>query len=342
MLRAGDRPVVRRDQVLYGPSKRRDERGRDVVLAGRDGDRLGAQVHAVGIGRCSSSGRRRAARRARRRSRSRLLGRLGGVQRGAAVAVQRAGGLVVERHAEAVLAVGRERVHRPTGRRACRTARPRRARAATSSATPGRWLRAPSRSRSPTASRLISAAAFRYDLHQRRRQQLRVGDVVEVGALGVERQVVAGVDVEAEQVADDARVLGAVEALEGAAAGRGLAGARRRPAPRARRPAPSSAASSGRRLPAGGIRPARSLRIIFSVTSSVLAGLRDRRSRASDSPPALARSLWQPTQVWVTVCCAAAMDAVDASAGAWMARDAGGAWRAVTAAPTSPGERGSN
>ena len=37
-----------------------------------------------------------------------LLGRLGGVQRGPAVAVQRAGGLVIERHPEAVLAVGRE------------------------------------------------------------------------------------------------------------------------------------------------------------------------------------------------------------------------------------------
>ena len=68
-------------------------------------------------------------------------------------------------------------------------------------------------------------------LEQRRRQRLRVGDVVEVRALGVERQPVAGVDVEREQIVDRARVLGAVQALEGAAAGIRLdrRGARRRP-----------------------------------------------------------------------------------------------------------------
>jgi hypothetical protein len=33
-------------------------------------------------------------------------------------------------------------------------------------------------------------------LHQRRREQLRVGDVVEVGAPGIERQVGAGVNVQ--------------------------------------------------------------------------------------------------------------------------------------------------
>ena len=58
-------------------------------------------------------------------------------------------------------------------------------------------------------------------LEQRRRQRLRIGDVVEVGAHRVERQPVAGVDVEGQQVADGPGVLGAVEALEGPAAGVG-------------------------------------------------------------------------------------------------------------------------
>ena len=54
-------------------------------------------------------------------------------------------------------------------------------------------------------------------LEQRRRQRLRIGDVVEVGAHLVERQPVAGVDLEAQQVANRLRVLGPVEALEGPA-----------------------------------------------------------------------------------------------------------------------------
>jgi hypothetical protein len=55
------------------------------------------------------------------------------------------------------------------------------------------------------------------------------------------------------------------------------------------------AAGSGRFAFAGGIMPARSLRIIFSTTgvcSRRLAASND----ASDSPPALPRSLWQVAQ----------------------------------------------
>src|SRR4029453_2433750 len=54
--------------------------------------------------------------------------------------------------------------------------------------------------------------------HQGRREALHVGDVVEAAPDGVGRQVGVHVDVEAEQVADRARVLGAVEPLEGAPA----------------------------------------------------------------------------------------------------------------------------
>ena len=75
-----------------------------------DGHRLGAQVHAVRVGAVHPPvdiEQRRA--RAVNRDLD-LFWRLGGMQRGAAVAIQRAGRLVVERHAEAVLAVGWKRV----------------------------------------------------------------------------------------------------------------------------------------------------------------------------------------------------------------------------------------
>ena len=50
--------------------------------------------------------------------------------------------------------------------------------------------------------------------HQRRRERLRVGDVVEALADAVGRQERFGVDVERDQIANRARVLGAVQALE--------------------------------------------------------------------------------------------------------------------------------
>ena len=74
-------------------------------------------------------------------------------------------------------------------------------------------------------------------------------------------------------------------------------------------------ASSGRLAPAGGICPARSLRIIFSVVSRWSPAAATVKP-SSESPPALARLLWQPTQVWVTVCCAASSDAGAAAVGA--------------------------
>ena len=60
-------------------------------------------------------------------------------------------------------------------------------------------------------------------VHERGGEQLDVGDVVEVGALGVEGQVEAGVDPEPEQVVHGGFVLRAVEALEGAGTGVGVA-----------------------------------------------------------------------------------------------------------------------
>ena len=123
-------------------------------------------------------------------------------------------------------------------------------------------------------------------LHQLRREVLHVGDVVEAGADRVGRQVGADVDVEAEQVAHRGGVLGAVQALE-----RTPAGTRRR----ARRLCPSRVSSAStiagdrrgvraRRRRRGGIMPARSLRIIFSVSSpfsTCLRGVEVRQRQAA-------------------------------------------------------------
>ncbi len=68
-------------------------------------------------------------------------------------------------------------------------------------------------------------------IEQRRRQHLCVGDIVEVGALRIEREPVAGIHVERQQLADGSRVLWPVEALKGADAGirvRGSGGVDRR------------------------------------------------------------------------------------------------------------------
>jgi len=56
-------------------------------------------------------------------------------------------------------------------------------------------------------------------LQQHGRQRLRIRDVVEVGAHLIERQPVAGVDVERQQSLDGAGVLRTVETLEGPTAG---------------------------------------------------------------------------------------------------------------------------
>ena len=55
------------------------------------------------------------------------------------------------------------------------------------------------------------------------------------------------------------------------------------------------AGSSFRDAVRGGIMPVRSLRMTFSVTSACSAAL-PASNAASDKSPALARSLWQPTQ----------------------------------------------
>ena len=69
--------------------------------------------------------------------------------------------------------------------------------------------------------------------------------------------------------------------------------------------------------------PARSLRIIFSTTSGCSCAFMALKP-ASDSPPALARSLWHPAQYVVTSSdCAAGLIACDAAGAGALARRTG-------------------
>ena len=122
--------------------------------------------------------------------------------------------------------------------------------------------------------------------HQRRRQRLRVGDVVEAVADGIGRQERVDVDVDARaDRAPRGRTRRGWRAGTAGIRDWGRARRRGRCAPRARRPARSAASPSGRFAPGGGIMPARSLRIIFSVTSPWLAACAASND-ASERPPA--------------------------------------------------------
>ncbi len=73
-------------------------------------------------------------------------------------------------------------------------------------------------------------------------------------------------------------------------------------------------AASGRRAPAGGIMPARSLRMIFSVSAGSCTSFAASKP-ASDRSPALPRSLWQVAQYCLTTAvCSAAVIAVGVAA----------------------------
>ena len=131
---------------------------------------------------------------------------------------------------------------------------------------------------------------------QRRREGLRVGDVVEAVADGVGRQQrrrrrrrrPAG-------RARRGRTRRGSAAGTAASPGLGLTAANSSIRASSACSSPSSAPSAGRLAPAGGIIPARSLRTIFSAVSGDSCA-RIALKPASDSPPALARSLWQVAQ----------------------------------------------
>ncbi len=189
------------------------ERRRHLVLAGADEDRLGAD--------------RRLAAAIGRRHRRELV-----VEQRDALAVHRdvdvleAGVLAgVEGHLDLVLGVSRERVlHHHAAARAVGRALDVVPRVLGHVARVGVGRVDGRRRAIAHRDAADGGGGVQVRLQQRRRQRLRVGDVVEVRALGVERQPVAGVDFDAEHLANRALVLGTVQALERAAAGIGRLG----------------------------------------------------------------------------------------------------------------------
>ena len=230
-VRVGDagarqRPVVRRDHVLDRTVELRDEDGRHPVGTGGDVDRIGPEVDAVRIGDVHPAVEVEERRLLAVDRDLDLFPPIRRVQGGTAAAEKLAGRLVVERDAEAILAVGREGVrHRDAAARAVRGALD-----LIALRHPARHLvDGLDRAGRGVARREPADLAGRAEIavHQRRRQHLNIGDVVEVGALGVERQIVARVDVETQQVTNRPRVLGAVQTLKAAAARIGIGGGRR-------------------------------------------------------------------------------------------------------------------
>ena len=131
-------------------------------------------------------------------------------------AEEEAVGVAVELDAELVVAVGGKRVHdgnaaaRPERRAIDASQLRRRFRHAVVRFS-GLGVRIADRKRSHRARR--AQIAF----HQRGRQRLRIGDVVETLADGIGRQQSVDVDVEREEILHRARVLDAIEPLERAA-----------------------------------------------------------------------------------------------------------------------------
>ena len=141
----------------------------------------------------------------------------------------------------------------------------------------------PSRRRAPAPAIAVRGAQIALD--QRRRQRLRVGDVVEAVADRVGRQERVDVDIDVEQIVDGARVLGAVQPLERAAAGIGMQLRRR---DRARLRAPRQTPPAPRRPDAPSPTAAASCRRA-ACGSSFLRRPRAGRSSPRRSAPATAR-----------------------------------------------------
>ena len=218
---ARERPVVRGDEVLNRAFRVLQEGRGHPVVAGAHENRFGAHLDAVRIGDVHPAVEFEDRHPFAVDGDLELLRGLVGVQSVAPVADQGAGGFVVERDPEDVFTVGREVVL--DAEAAARSI---------GGAFDPLGLRSPAgdlvlglaRSGGRVAQRQPRDVArpVQVGFQQGGREHLCVGDVVEVRALGIEREILAGVYVEIEQVLDRAFVLGAVQALEGTGPGIGV------------------------------------------------------------------------------------------------------------------------
>ncbi len=213
-LRVGQAVIDRRQQVVGHRVEALHERRRQAMRAGLHVNPRRDDVHAVRIGFAHARVdlEHRGALAVDRHFEQLALDR---------AAKQLAGRNRVQLHAEAVFAVGRERVlDRDAAARAERRALDvvhlRAGARNLVGELRGARFRIADRQRADAARR--AQVAF----HQRRRERLRVGDVVEAVADRVGRQERVDVDVDRKQRAHRARVFGAIEALERTAAGIGI------------------------------------------------------------------------------------------------------------------------
>ena len=208
----GQRVLERHQQIVNRAIELLDERGGDALRAGLDVNRRRHQLEAVlriGLAHARVEIEQRDAL-AVDRDLDLFLEVVGGHRVAAGEAAER---LVVQRRLEHVVAVGRERVHdrhaaARAHRRAVDAAHLRRGARNLVGDRRGRGVAIADREAADLAGRAQVA------VHQRRREALRVGDVVEAVADRVGRQVGRHVDVDVQQVAHRVLILGAVQALE--------------------------------------------------------------------------------------------------------------------------------
>ncbi len=205
-LSVGERMIDGADQVVHCSLVLAHEGGRHMLGAGGDLQRVGSdiQTRRLGLGHPSVDREQRYSFPV-----DRDLDLLVAVGPGEDLTLHRGIGHDVEH----VLSVGREIVHHREA-----AARPERrvldalplglhaGNPVDGIADFGVWI--PERDTHDLSSRAQVA------LHDRRRWHLHVGDVVEIRALGIERQKAAHVHVESEHVANRTSVLGPVEPLE--------------------------------------------------------------------------------------------------------------------------------
>ena len=194
---AGQRPVVRRYEILHRPLEPLDEcRGHSLRTRPHE-DGFGSHLDTVGVGRVHPSVDIEESHPFAIDGDLDLLRALRGMQCRAPIAEQRAGCLVVERDPEDILAIGRKVLDDGY-----------------SAAGPVRRTLDAIRLRGPSRNPVLRFARSRFRItnghpadctcgaevcvHQRRRKQLDVGDVVEVGALRIEWQIIPRINAKRE------------------------------------------------------------------------------------------------------------------------------------------------
>ena len=215
-LAVAERPVVGREDILDGTVRAPNEDGAHTMRSRGHLERLGGKAHSVGVGDVHPAIHLEQGQRLAVQGDLDLLA-------GGHAAGDLAGGGVLEPELEGVVAVRREVVdHADAASGAAgRAGHPVPLRRV---ARIGVGHRVAGRVGYPDRQPADLVRGAKVGVQVGGGEHLNVGDVVEVRALGVERQIVATVDFKVEQVADGRRVFRPVQALEGPVSGHRVAG----------------------------------------------------------------------------------------------------------------------